>query len=125
MTMVKRIWQPKGKPRREGLSWHERWDAEDLGVIAAWEVGRELRDRGSPLAALAERDELPVLPWKGGVAQRIKKKRKYGTLKYLAEWQGLRGDDLDIDLDDEVELTCSKTGMTVIYTPDREKYREA
>jgi hypothetical protein len=125
MTMGKRIWQPKETPRREGLSWHERWDAEDRGVIAAWEVGRELRERGSPLAALAERDELPVLPWKGGVARRIKKTRKYGTLLYLAEWQGLRGDDLAIDLDNEVELTCSKTNMTVIYTLDREKYKEA
>lgn len=125
MTMGKRIWQSKQTPRREGLSWHERWDAEDFGVISAWEVGRELREKGSPLAAMAERDELPVLPWKGGVAQRIKKNRKYGTLWYLAEWKGLRGDDLDIDLDEEVELTCSKTGMTVIYTLDRKKYREA
>lgn len=123
--MGKRIWKPKDTPGRQGLSWHERWSAEDRGVIAAWEVGRELREKGSPLAAMAARGELPVLPWKGGVAQRIKKQRKYGTLCYLAEWQGLRGDDLDIDLDEEVELTCAKTGMTVIYTPDREKYREA
>lgn len=123
--MGKRIRQRKETPRRERLSWDERWNAEDCGVITAWEVGRELREKGSPLAAMAERDELPVLPWKGGVARRIKKERKYGTLWYLAEWQGLRGDDLDIDLDEEVELTCSKTGMTVIYTLDREKYREA
>jgi hypothetical protein len=123
--MGKRIWKPKDAPKRQGLSWHERWDAEDRGVIAAWEVGRELREEGSPLAGMAERNELPILPWKGGIAQRIKKKRKYGTLMYLAEWQGLRGDDLDIDLDNEVELTCSKTNMTVIYTLDREKYKEA
>jgi len=84
-----------------------------------------LREKGSPLAAMAERGELPVLPWKGGVAQRTKKGSKYGTLWYLAEWQGLRGDDLDIDLDEEVEMTCSKTDMTVTYTLDREKYREA
>ncbi len=120
-----RIWKAKDTPRRKGLSWNERWKAEDRGVITAWEVGRELREKGSPLAAMAERGELPVLPWKGGVAQRTQKGRKYGTLWYLAEWQGLRGDHLDIDLDEEVELICSKTGMTVIYTPDREKYREA
>ncbi len=123
--MARRILRAKDTPKREGLSWNERWKAEDLGVITAWEVGRELREKGSPLAAMAERGELPVLPWKGGVAQRTKKGSKYGTLWYLAEWQGLRGDDLDIDLDEEVEMTCSKTDMTVTYTLDREKYREA
>ena len=123
--MSRRIWNPKDAPKREGLSWPERWDAEDRGVIAAWEVGRELRENAHPLAAMVERNELPILPWKGGVAKTIQKKCKYGTLLYLAEWQGLRGDDLDIDLDDEVEMTCSKTGVTVVYTLDREKYKEA
>jgi hypothetical protein len=123
--MGRRVWRPKDSQKREGLSWDERWNGADCGVITAWEVGRELRENGSPLVAMAERNELPILPWKGGVEKRIKKTRKYGTILYLAEWQGLRGDDLNIDLDEEVELTCSRTGMTVIYTLDREKYREA
>ena len=44
--------------------------------------------------------------------------KKYGTLNYLAQWQGLRGDDLDIEPDQEYELTCSKTGMAVTFTAD-------
>ena len=43
----------------------------------------------------------------------------------MAEWQGLRGDDLDIDLVEEIELICSKTGMKVIYTGDEKKYGNA
>ena len=51
-----------------------------------------------------------------------KKKVKYGCLNYLAEWQGLRGVDLDIDLSEEREIICSKTGVKVIYTGDVTKY---
>ena len=50
---------------------------------------------------------------------------KYGTLNYLAQWQGLRGKDLNIDLSEETELICSKTGMKVIYTGDVKKYGSA
>jgi hypothetical protein len=39
-------------------------------------------------------------------------------------WQGLRGEDLDIDPDQEVSLTCSVTGMIVIFTGDFAKYAE-
>jgi len=53
------------------------------------------------------------------------KKKKHGTLFYLAQWQGLRGDDLDIDLSEETELVCSKIGMKVIYTGDIKKYGNA
>jgi hypothetical protein len=34
-------------------------------------------------------------------------------------------EDLDIDLDEEVTLTCTATGMKVIFTSDRAKYAEA
>ena len=63
--------------------------------------------------------------WKGGVDKKTKKKEKYGTLFYLAQWQGLRGEVLDIDLSQETELICSKTGMKVIYTADVKKYGNA
>ena len=68
--------------------------------------------------------ELPVLPWKGGVEKPTKKNVKYGPFFYLATWQGLRGEDLNIDMSKEVELVCSRTGMKVIYTGDVEKYAE-
>ena len=110
------------EPNREGLSWDELWKGHDKGCIICWEVGRELSKREPELAERAKKGELPELGWKGGVKRKTKKKEKYGTLFYLAQWQGLRGDDLNIDLSEEIELICSKTGMKVIFTGDAEKY---
>jgi len=78
------------------------------------------------LASQAIDGQLVVLPWKGGIERELKNKKtkKFGTLLYLAMWQGLRGEDLDIDLNEEPALTCSKTNMTVICTNDQEKYAE-
>lgn len=90
--------------------------------MICWEVGRERATREPELAEKARKGELPTLGWKGGVEEELKKKEKYGTLNYLAEWQGLRGEDLSIDVTKEVELVCSRTGMKVILTPDSEKY---
>ena len=112
------------QPIREGLTWDELWRGPDNGLINCWEVGRQLATRKPDLAEKAERGELPVLEWKGGVEKRLKKKEKYGTLNYVAEWQGLRGEDLMVDLSNEVELECSRTGMKVTYTPHVEKYAE-
>lgn len=120
--MDNRIYRSYDEPKREGLSWNEYWKAEDKGLIKCWEVGRELRQREPAIARLAEQGELPLLGWKGGVDKNIKKREKFGVLFYLAQWQGLRGDDLDIDLNEEIQLTCSRTGIRVIYTNDIEKY---
>ncbi len=107
-----------------GLSTHkERWKGEDKGVVTAWEVGRELAVKDPEMAQKAKNGELPPSVWKGGVAKKPKfKMRKYASLYYLAEWQALRGEDLDIDLNDEIDLTCSRTGVTMTYTFDMEKY---
>lgn len=113
------------EPKREGLTWTKRWKSEDRGLIACWEVGRRLRKRDPELAFRAEKGELPVLQWKGGVEKKIKKNQKYGTLNYLAQWQGLRGEDLKIGLSDEPELICSLTGVKVIYTANFNKYANA
>ena len=114
------------KPIRSGLSIEERWKGPDQGLIAAWERGREVSDESSPesqnLIARARRGELVILPWKGGVERALKAKLKYGTMRYLAMWQGLRGEDLDVDLARDLERTCTSTGMTVIYTNDPAKY---
>jgi hypothetical protein len=77
------------------------------------------------LAERAKNGELPVLGWKGGVDKIIIKKQKYGTLNYLALWQGLRGDDLYINVSEERELICTRTGMKVVYTVDANKYSES
>lgn len=123
--MGKHIHRSIKEPHREGLTWEERWQGIDQGLIACWERGREKRDQEPELAKCAERGELPVLAWKGGVSKKIKTKKKYGTLFYLATWQGLRGEDLDVDLDKETEIVCSKTGICVIFTPDVKKYANA
>lgn len=120
-----RIYRSHQEPIREGLSWDERWIGPDKGLIICWEVGRQLSDRDPELARRATNGELPVLGWKGGVAKKLKQEKKYGTLSYLAQWQGLRGEDLTIDPTEETELICSKTGMRVIYTSDPNKYANA
>ncbi|MGI9311140.1 MAG: hypothetical protein ACR2P7_06370 [bacterium] len=114
--MKQRIYRAFKAPKRVDPSWEERWLGCDKGLITCWEVGRETRDKNPELAKKAKKGELPLLLWKGGVAKKIKQLKKYGTLNYLAQWQGLRGDDLDIDLSKEMKITCSKTGIEVIYT---------
>jgi hypothetical protein len=113
------------EPIREGTKWEERWTAQDEGLIACWERGREKRSEAPVLAAQAEVGQLVVLPWKGGVERAVKKKQKFGTLFYLAMWQGLRADDLNIDSAEETVLGCTATGMTVVFTRDLAKYAEA
>lgn len=122
--MSQRIHRSCRESIRKNLTREERWEGDDKGLIGCWELGRELREKNPELAERAENGELPVLVWKGGVAKKIKKKGKYGSLYYLAEWQGLRGEDLNIDLSEETEIICSKTGMKVIYTSDVEKYAD-
>ena len=114
------------KPIRSGLSIEERWKGSDQGLIAAWERGREISEEAKPdsqdLTARARRGELVILPWKGGVKRALKVEQKFGTMRYLAMWQGLRGADLDVDLESEKTLECSATGMAVTYTSDPAKY---
>jgi len=123
--MNKRIYRSHLVPKREGLSWHELWRGDDGGLILCWELGREMRQKEPELARRAENGELPLSTWKGGVEKKTNIGEKYGTLNYLAQWQGLRGEDLNIDLSEEIELICSKTGMKVIYTGDIKKFGNA
>ena len=106
----------------ENKTWDERWNGADGGLIASWEAGQHLAREMPELAKRARDGELVVLPWKGGVQQRLKTGHKYGTLKYLAMGQGLRGDPLQVALDREVTLKCSRTAMEVTYTPERKKF---
>ncbi|WP_458129621.1 hypothetical protein [Pseudomonas sp. Z2-11] len=119
MTHIQR---PITTEPRTGLSREELWDGPDKGLIKCWEVGRDRAQRFPELAQRCLAGELPVLGWKGGVSRSLKKTAKFGCLKYLAQWQGLRGEDLDIDLAQERTLTCSNTNMIVTFTPDRAKY---
>jgi hypothetical protein len=49
------------------------------------------------------------------VAEKLKLDKKPGSLNYLATWQGLRGEDLDIMLEGDQVLVCSRTGQTVVF----------
>ncbi|WP_053157130.1 hypothetical protein [Pseudomonas sp. P1.8] len=120
--MTQRIHRSINTPFRTGLNREALWEAHDKGLIKCWEVGRQRASRFPDLAKQCLAGELPVLGWKGGVNRSLKKLEKYGSLKYLAQWQGLRGEDLDVDLCDERALTCSRTSMVVTFTPDRTKY---
>jgi hypothetical protein len=119
-----RVTRAVSSPVREGLTWSERWEGPDRGLVACWETGLKKSRQEPELAALARTGVLMVLPWKGGIERATKLGRKFGSLRYLAMWQGLRGDALDVSLDKEVTLICTKTGMSVTYTPDRTKYAE-
>jgi hypothetical protein len=120
--MTRHIHRPIDSPLRTGLTRAQLWEADDKGLIKCWEIGRQRASRFPELAQRCLASELPVLGWKGGVSRSLKKLEKYGSLKYLAQWQGLRGEDLNIDLDEEQVMTCSRTKMVVTFTPDRTKY---
>ena len=119
--MSKHIYRSCKKPIRENPSFNERWRGLDEGLITCWEVGRRKSEENPELAERALNGELPKLGWKGGIDKNTDQK-KFGTLNYLAQWQGLRGEDLDIDLTKERLIVCSKTFMKVIFTNDLTKF---
>lgn len=125
MRITRSIDTPIRSPFTGKNGWEETWQAEDRGLIICWERGREQSVEFPELAAKARAGELPVTTWKGGIARTIKKKEKYGCLEYLAHWQGLCGKDLVIVLDTEVTMTCTATGMRVVFTGDWQKYATA
>lgn len=100
-----------------------RIEGPDKGLINAWITGLAKRGDAPELAAKATAGELPVLPFRGGVEAAIKTKTKVGHLLYVAMWQGLRGEDLQVDTDIELSMTCTRTGVPVLYTMDFEKLR--
>jgi hypothetical protein len=126
-----RIQRSISEPLRQHLDWHATWQGPDRGLIKCWENGRRLAlaeqrqpnaEQDQPgRAAKCRGGELPVSNWKGGVSRTLKKLTRYGSLNYLAEWQGLRGDDLDIDTAQEITLICTATGMIVTFTGDLSK----
>lgn len=112
------------EPIRQNLTWNEKWEGTDRGLIACWERGRAKSLEDATLAQQARKGQLIILPWKGGFKKAIKKNQKYGSFYYLAMWQGLRGDDLNIDTGNESTLTCSVTGMIAVFTNDMARLLE-
>lgn len=120
-----KIYRSFSEPDRENLTWEETWRREDKGLIKNYEVGRALAIKEPELAEKAKKGELPVLGYKGGVEKALKKKEKIGALNYIAKWQALRGEDLNIDMDEEIVWTCTKTKMRVTFTMDLEKLKNS
>ena len=116
--MVTRLRRSVDEPIREGLTWSEKWEGPDKGLIWCWQRGRQKRVEEPELATRADKGELVMLAWKGGVQKKGKKERKRGTLQYLATWQGLRGEDLNIDTGEKSMLTCTATKTSVVFTND-------
>lgn len=112
------IHRPFSEPDRRGLDWKQTWQAPDRGLIKCWEIGRSIAQQDPDLAKRCRSGALPPLNWKGGVSRALKKKEKFGALQYLAQWQGLRGEDLSVDLETEHTIVCTITGMIVTFTPD-------
>ena len=123
--MTNRIFRSINEEIRVNPSWEEKWKSSDKGLINYWEVGREMSQEKPGLAIRARNGELPVVGLKGGVEKELIMEEKIGTLAYLALWQGLRGEDLDIRLDEERKIICSRTKQKVIFTGDIGKYGNA
>lgn len=115
-----RIYRSILEPIYEDPVYATRIEGHDKGLINSWHVGRKLAISDPDLSIRAKNGELPVLAVKGGVERKINRD-KTGSLWYLASWLGLRGEDLDIDLDAEFELVCSRTGVRVVFTGDVSK----
>lgn len=114
--MSNRIYHSINEPIRKNLSWQQAWDGPDKGIIFCWENGRQERSERPDDAARAERGELVFLDWKGSVDKKLKADTKAGSLFYLATWQGLRGEDLDIDPDAEKTIVCTRFEQAVVFT---------
>lgn len=112
---------PISTPIRQNIAWIKTWKDSDQGLIKCWENGRKLAQTNPSLAEQCKAGALPILNWKGGLNRALKKKEKFGALQYLAQWQGLRGEDLFINSSQELSVTCSATGMLVTFTPDLSK----
>ena len=112
---------------RKGIAYNDRCGSFELGLITAWESGRELS--GTKYKHLIEHlknGALPKLSYKGGHLMPFDKddykkptyKYKYGVYNYLAQVQGILGKDLDINPKEEYVLICGLTGLKTVFTLD-------
>lgn len=124
-----KVYRSISEPIRKKISRDETWKAQDLGLIHCWELGRKRAVRNPQEALRAINGELLPLGWKGGIIPSLdddgneinpKYKFKLGSLRYLAEYSGLIGSDLDIDSEADYVMVCSRFGITVEFTSDIE-----
>lgn len=124
-----KVYRSISQPIRENISREETWNSQDLGLIHCWELGRKRAVRSPKEALRAINGELLPLGWKGGITPSLddagnevnpKYKFKLGSLRYLAEYSGLIGSDLDIDTEADYVMVCSRFAITVEFTSDIE-----
>lgn len=121
MEMTVGVLEGVGHGMEPSPDWAIRWEGPDQGAHTAWLAGAQMRRRDSDLAQRAETGELVPLPFRGGVTRQLKTKSKVGHNLYLAMWQGLRGEVLDVDMNAEVSRTCTRFGVPVLFTSDMRK----
>lgn len=130
--MVIKVYKSINDTIRKDATFDERWGSLESSLISAWESGRVNRDKSfKELLPLLEKGALPKLSFKGGHImppyknETPKYKFKYGTFNYLAQLQGLLGQDLDIDVQgtEDVELVCKLTGLKTILTTNQDNYK--
>lgn len=105
-----------------------------LGGGGALEIchtaGKELRVSDPELAGRAERGELPVLTWPGGCDAEDCPPRLFGSLFYLAQWQGLRGEpwhgitgkDKNMSKTIPIGVKCVSSGAVTVFIKDARKF---
>ena len=122
-----KVYRSINTPIRDILDLETKWHSFDKGLIHCWELGRRLALKDPEIAAKAKSGELIPLGWKGGIKPTINNegheiapqyKYKLGSYKYLAEYLGLRGEDLNIDTDHSNSLKCSRFGIVIEFTDD-------
>lgn len=114
------------EPLRYRPDFDTRWRREDGGLITAWETGRKRAIEHPELAEAARNGALPRMDFDGGHDAALSNSAfKYGTMHYLAQLQGLKGEDLDVDSqrDEGLQLRCEATGMLTIFTADMERFK--
>ncbi len=130
----------------------EIWGGPDRGLIFCWELGRKEREEKTELAARAKNGELvPVGRMKASLtievaddelpddakqendespdAAKPRKKKsedhgiwKRGSLQYLAWWQGLRGENLNVSFVQIIDIVCPRVFTTKKGEKVRRKY---
>lgn len=86
------------------LPFHIRVAGPDQGLILAWHVGRQMGRDDPSLKLECQMGRFPP------------KLYKVGTLEYLAQWQGIRGDILHIDTERTIDMLDAGTGAKVVFT---------
>ena len=99
------------------------WRGEDKGLIQAWEIGRRQSLDQMDVALSAQQGELPASAiFQGGQDERLNTAVHFGSLHYLCMWLGWRGQDLEVDTNQEYPKVCSRTRMGVVFTSDSKKF---